>query len=47
MKKLVAALSLVAAAAAFLGFTTPGHHLLNTLGFATADPNGGCPNSGC
>jgi hypothetical protein len=33
----------IVAAIAFLEFTAPGHHVLNALGFATAD----CGNSGC
>jgi len=42
MKKLLAALAVVVVAAAFFGFTTPGHRVLNSLGFATADGGGGC-----
>ena len=30
-------------AAGFLGFTSPGHRVLNSLGFATAD----CQGSNC
>lgn len=45
MKKLTPLLVVVAAAAAFLAFTTPGHRVLNSLGFATADGGNGC--SGC
>ena len=40
MKKIITALVVVAAAAAFLVFTTPGHRMLNSLGFAMADCNG-------
>ena len=42
MRKIVAALAVVVVAAGFLGFTTPGHRVLNSLGFATADGGGGC-----
>jgi hypothetical protein len=42
MKKIVAALAVVAVAAVFLAFITPGHRVLNSLGFATADNGGGC-----
>ena len=43
MKKIVATLVVVVVAAAFLGFTTPGHRVLASLGFATADISGnGC-----
>ena len=42
MKKIVAALAVVVVAVSFLAFTTPGHRVLNTLGFATA-----CDGSGC
>jgi hypothetical protein len=41
MKKLIAVLVVVAAAAGFLAFTSPGHRVLNSLGFATAD-GGNC-----
>jgi len=44
MKMLLAALVVVVVAVAFLVFTTPGHRVLNSLGFATAD-GGSC--SGC
>ena len=40
MKKIVAALAVVVVAAAFLGFTAPGHRVFNSLGFATADCGG-------
>jgi hypothetical protein len=40
MKRIIAALAVVVVAAAFLAFTTPGHRVLNSLGFATADCNG-------
>ena len=43
MKKIVAALAVIVVAASFLGFTTPGHRVLNSLGFATAD----CTGSAC
>jgi hypothetical protein len=43
MKTLFALIVLAAVAAGFLGFTAPGHHVLNALGFATAD----CGGSGC
>jgi hypothetical protein len=46
MNKMIAALVLVAAVAAFLAYTSPGHRVLAALGFATADGgSGGC--SGC
>ena len=43
-RKAIIALVAVIAAAAALGFTKPGHHVLNTLGIATAgcDGGGGC-----
>jgi hypothetical protein len=44
MKKTVTALVVVAAATAFLWFTTPGHRVLNTLGFAMADS---CTGGNC
>ena len=34
---------IIAAAVGFFGFTTPGHSVLNSLGFATAD----CTSSNC
>jgi hypothetical protein len=40
MKGLFAALAVVVVAVACLAFTTPGHRVLNSLGFATADGNG-------
>jgi len=43
MRKIIAALAVAVVAAGFLGFTTPGHRVLNSLGFATADGNG-CSN---
>ena len=43
MKKIIAALAVVVVAAAFLGFTAPGHRMLNSLGFATAE----CSGSSC
>jgi hypothetical protein len=44
MKKIIALAVLAIVAAGILGFTAPGHRVLNTLGFATAD---GCSGSGC
>ena len=42
--KTIFALAVVAVVAAgFLGFTSPGHRVLNALGFATAD----CTGSSC
>ena len=41
MRKIIAALAVVIVASAFLGFTTPGHRVLNSLGFAMAD-SGSC-----
>ena len=46
MKKIIALVVVVGVAGAFLGFTTPGHRVLNTLGFATADGSG-CTGSNC
>jgi hypothetical protein len=43
MNKMIGALVLVAAVAAFLAYTSPGHRVLNTLGFATAD----CTSNNC
>ena len=43
MKKIIAALAVVVVTAAFLAFSAPGHRVLNSLGFATAD----CQSSGC
>ena len=45
MKKFIALAAVAIVAAGFLGFTAPGHHLLNTLGFATAYDPPSC--SGC
>ena len=42
MKKIIAALTVVVVAAAFLAFTMPGHRVLNALGFATACEGNGC-----
>ena len=42
MRKIIALAVVAVVAAGFLGFTSPGHHLLNTLGFATA-----CNGSNC
>jgi hypothetical protein len=41
MKTIFALVVLAVAAAGFLGFTAPGHRVLNALGFATADCSGG------
>ena len=41
MKKIIALAVVAIVATGFLGFTTSGHRVLNTLGFATAD-GGGC-----
>ena len=42
MRTVLALVVVAIVAAGFLGFTAPGHRVLNTLGFATAyDPNGG------
>jgi hypothetical protein len=43
MKTIVALAIVAVVAAGFLGFTAPGHRVLNALGFATAD----CSGSGC
>ena len=40
MKKLMTALVVVAAVVASLAYTSPGHRVLNALGFATADCSG-------
>lgn len=40
MRTIIALAILAVVAAGFLGLTTPGHHLLNMLGFATADCGG-------
>jgi len=37
MKTILALAVLAVVAVGFLGFTSPGHRVLNTLGFATAD----------
>ena len=42
MRKIIALVVVVVVAGAFLGFTTPGHRVLNTLGFATAYDPPGC-----
>ena len=42
MKKIITALAVVVVAAACLAFTTPGHRVLNTLGFATACEGNNC-----
>jgi len=44
MKTIVALAVVAVVAAGFLGFTAPGHRVLNALGFATADcgGSGGC-----
>jgi hypothetical protein len=41
MKTIVALAVVAVVAAGFLGFTAPGHRVLNALGFATADCQGG------
>jgi hypothetical protein len=43
MSKMISALVLVAAVVAFLAFTAPGHRVLASLGFATAE----CQGSQC
>ena len=40
VKKVIAFAVVAVVAAGFLGFTTPGHRMLNTLGFATAEGSG-------
>ena len=47
MNKIIALVFVAVFAAGFLGFTTPGHRVLSTLGFATADGGGGCGGSNC
>ena len=47
MNKIIALVVVAVFAAGFLGFTTPGHRVLSTLGFATADGGGGCGGSNC
>jgi hypothetical protein len=42
MKKILLAVIVAAAVAAFLTFTAPGQHVLNALGFATACPDNNC-----
>jgi hypothetical protein len=42
MKKIIALVVLAVVAAGFLGFTSPGHRMLISLGFATACDGGGC-----
>jgi hypothetical protein len=42
MNKIIALAVVVIVLGAFLSFTSPGHRLLSTLGFATACPNEGC-----
>ena len=46
MKKIMALAVAAMVAVGFLGFTTPGHRVLNALGFATAD-GGGCAGGNC
>jgi hypothetical protein len=41
MKTILALAVLAVVAVGFLGFTSPGHRVLNSLGFATADCGGG------
>jgi hypothetical protein len=43
MKVILALVVAVVVAAGLLGFTSPGHRVLNALGFATA----GCTGAGC
>jgi hypothetical protein len=43
MKAIVAVVVAAVVAAGLLGFTSPGHRVLNALGFATA----GCSGPGC
>jgi hypothetical protein len=43
MKTIIALAVVAVVAAGFLGFTTPGHRVLNTLSFATAD----CTSGSC
>ena len=43
MKSIFALAVVAVVAAGFLGFTSPGHRVLNALGFATAD----CTGSNC
>jgi hypothetical protein len=40
IRKIIALAVLAIFAAAILGFTSPGHRVLNALGFATADRSG-------
>jgi hypothetical protein len=42
MKKIIAVAVVAIVAAGFLGFTSPGHRVLNSLGFATACNSAGC-----
>jgi hypothetical protein len=44
MRKIIALAIVAIIAVGFLGFTTPGHRVLNSLGFATADCGG---SAGC
>jgi hypothetical protein len=41
MRAIIGLAVAVIIAAGFLGFTAPGHRVLNALGFATADCSGG------
>jgi hypothetical protein len=43
MKAFIAVVLVVIVAGGLLGFTGPGHYVLNALGLATA----GCPGQGC
>jgi hypothetical protein len=48
IKKLIGLVVVAVIAVGFLGFTLPGHRVLNSLGFAAADgTSGGCGGSGC
>jgi hypothetical protein len=38
----IAVIVIIVAAVGFFGFTSPGHRVLNALGFATADCGGSC-----
>jgi hypothetical protein len=42
MKKIITVVVVIVVAGTFLGFTAPGHGVLNKLGFATA-----CEGSNC
>ena len=42
MNKIIALAVVAVVAAGFVGFTSPGHRVLNALGFATACETGNC-----